>query len=339
MQRKLSRMNGRRSARQGWRRRPHTHRWGWHMHHLHRTMRWRPRAPPGRRGWAGWQGRSSRRRSRRHRRVRHARRRIVWRPRVHGGRLRCRCVRRWLERPVNDRGRCEWKLRRPRRETPPETMLTARCLGRALTRPQPAQLRQAAALYSRRAGRQQDGLGGWYNERLRATTILSVKKDDKLVSGRYGAVLCRARPLAGVAMPTRAEAVVPGHRAILRKLPSSHGYEHQRCLGHSPLSRRLAARCSSPAVHHRRWPSLTRLTSHQAQREEGAAQHPSSVHDAASPQRRECCCCTHSHGLHPSPPPARRSPRTRAAACLRYSHPRAAPHTNRRSRCIPRYAR
>eukprot|EP00962_Isochrysis_galbana_P038269 scaffold13579_cov106-Isochrysis_galbana.AAC.3 len=63
-------------------------------------------------------------------------------------------------------------------------MLTARCLGRALTRPQPAQLRQAAALYSRRAGRQQDGLGGWYNERLRATTILSVKKDDKLATGR-----------------------------------------------------------------------------------------------------------------------------------------------------------
>lgn len=69
-------------------------------------------------------------------------------------------------------------------------MLTARCLSRALTRPQPAQLRQAAALYSRRSGLQHDGLGGWYNERLRATTILSVKKDDKLVSGCVSELCC-----------------------------------------------------------------------------------------------------------------------------------------------------
>mmetsp|Transcript_17906 Transcript_17906/g.50241 ORF Transcript_17906/g.50241 Transcript_17906/m.50241 type:complete len:227 (-) Transcript_17906:897-1577(-) len=37
--------------------------------------------------------------------------------------------------------------------------------------------RGAAALYS---GGRIDGLGGWYHERMRATTILSVKKDEKL---------------------------------------------------------------------------------------------------------------------------------------------------------------
>jgi len=69
-----------------------------------------------------------------------------------------------------------------------------RNLSRTIVRPQPSQLRQAAALYSRGSGRH-DGLGGWYNERLRATTILSVRKDDKLVCWR-------PKPLAGGSVPT-----------------------------------------------------------------------------------------------------------------------------------------